>query len=116
LEIKGSRPPDFRNQITPMTTPLTREEAAKVALLARLKLDDRELEGLTRQLGQILEYVGMLGEVDTEGVEPMAHAVQLANVFRPDEERPSLARDSALANAPKTDGRYFVVPGILETS
>ena len=99
-----------------MSAQLTPEEARKVAWLARLKLDEAELDVLTRQLGQILEYVGMLDEVDTEGVEPMAHAVELANVFRADEVAPSLPRDAALSNAPKTDGRFFVVPGILESA
>ena len=99
-----------------MAAELTREQAANVAWLARLKLNDQELETLTRQLGKILEYVSMLDEADTDGVEPMAHAVELANVFRPDEQRESLTRDAALSNAPKSDGRFFVVPGILESA
>ena len=97
-----------------MTTPLSREDVEKVALLARLKLSPAELELLTTQLGQILTYVDILNEVDTEDVEPMAHAVEMSNVFREDEQRPSLPRELALANAPKTDGRYFLVPPILE--
>ena len=97
-----------------MTTPLSREEVAKVALLARLKLSAPELELLTTQLGQVLTYVDILNEVDTENVEPMAHAVELSNIFRDDEERPSLSREAALANAPKSDGRYFLVPQILD--
>jgi aspartyl-tRNA(Asn)/glutamyl-tRNA(Gln) amidotransferase subunit C len=97
-----------------MSTALTREEVAKAALLARLKLTDDEVDVFTLQLGKILEYVDVLNEVDTEDVEPMAHAVELSNVFRADEVRESLDRDEALDNAPKTDGKFFLVPQILD--
>ncbi len=96
-----------------MSTALTREEVAKVALLARLKLTDDEVDVFTSQLEKILEYVDILNEVDTEDVDPMAHAVELSNVLRADEVCESLQRDKALANAPKTDGRFFLVPQIL---
>ena len=97
-----------------MSTALTRDKVAKVALLARLKLTDMELDRLTPQLSRILEYVEILNEVDTESVEPMAHAVEFSNVFRVDEVGESLSREAALANAPKTDGRFFLVPQILD--
>lgn len=97
-----------------MTAPLTRAEVEKVALLARLKLSDADLETFTRQLGRVLEYVNVLNEVDTTEVEPMAHAVDVVNVFRGDEPRGSLPREQSLANAPKTDGRYFLVPQVLD--
>lgn len=97
-----------------MTARLTRDDVAKVALLGRLKLSDDELEQMTTQLGRVLEYVDILNEVDTEGIEPLAHPIELANVFRDDVERESLPREEALANAPKTDGRFFVVPAILD--
>ncbi|HID22842.1 MAG TPA: Asp-tRNA(Asn)/Glu-tRNA(Gln) amidotransferase subunit GatC [Planctomycetaceae bacterium] len=97
-----------------MTRILTREDVEKVAVLARLKLTDEELETFTAQLGKVLEYVAILNEVETEGVEPMAHAVEMKNVFREDVPGRSLPRDQALANAPKTDGKFFLVPQILE--
>jgi aspartyl-tRNA(Asn)/glutamyl-tRNA(Gln) amidotransferase subunit C len=97
-----------------MTARLTRDDVAKVALLGRLKLSADELERMTSQLGRVLEYVDILNEVDTEPVEPMAHPIELANVFRDDVERECLPRADALANAPKTDGRFFVVPAILD--
>jgi aspartyl-tRNA(Asn)/glutamyl-tRNA(Gln) amidotransferase subunit C len=97
-----------------MTARLTRDDVAKVALLGRLKLSADELERMTSQLGRVLEYVEILNEVDTEPVEPMAHPIELANVFRGDVERECLPREDALANAPKTDGRFFVVPAILD--
>ena len=97
-----------------MSAPLTRDEVQKVAKLARLKLSDAEFELFTTQLGQVLEYVDMLNEVDTENAEPMAHAAELRNVFREDELQDSLPREDALANAPKSDGHFFLVPQILE--
>ncbi len=97
-----------------MTARLTRDDVAKVALLGRLKLSDDELAQMTTQLGRVLEYVDILNEVDTAGVEPLAHPIELANVFRDDVEQDSLTREDALANAPKTDGRFFVVPAILD--
>jgi aspartyl-tRNA(Asn)/glutamyl-tRNA(Gln) amidotransferase subunit C len=97
-----------------MPDSLTAAEVRKVAHLARLSLTDEEIDRFTRQLGDVLNYVAQLNEVDTEHVAPMAHAVELSNVFRPDEPRESLPRADALANAPKSDGRYFLVPQILE--
>jgi len=97
-----------------MAAPLTLEEVSKAALLARLKLTDDELKTLTAQLGRVLGYVDILNEVDTEDVEPMAHAVEVANVFRDDAAGESLSRDDALSNAPMTDGKSFLVPQILE--
>ena len=93
---------------------LSREDVEKVSLLARLRLTDEELDTMTAQLAQIVDYVELLNELDTSDVEPMAHAVELSNVFREDEERPSLSCEAALANAPKSDGRYFLVPQILD--
>lgn len=97
-----------------MSVQLSRDDVAKVALLSRLKLDDSELDRMTAQLGAILGYVERLSEVDTEGIEPMAHAVERTNVFRSDVETPMLPVDAALANAPKTDGKYFLVPQIFD--
>lgn len=68
---------------------------------------------MTAQLGQIVGYVEQLGELDTENVEPMAHAVEMVNVFRADEIRPSLDRRDALANAPQHDEECYLVPAVL---
>jgi aspartyl-tRNA(Asn)/glutamyl-tRNA(Gln) amidotransferase subunit C len=94
---------------------ISRETAAQVAKLARLELSDAELESLSGQLSAILDYVAVLDELDVTNVEPMVHAVELSNVLRPDELTPSLPRAAALANAPKTDGKYFLVPAIIES-
>ena len=89
------------------------EDVAKVALLARLRLSDDELSVMTQQLAQIVEYVEQLNELDTDDVEPMAHAVELSNVFAADELLASLPRDEALANAPKRDDECYRVPAVL---
>lgn len=92
---------------------ISREEVEKVALLARLQLDDAELATMTEQLGDILAYVELLGELDTDAVEPMAHALDVCDVFRADAPRASLDREKALANAPKHDGECYRVPAVL---
>lgn len=89
-------------------------DVVKTSRLSRLKLTDGELATFTEQLTGLLEYIEILNEVDTDDVEPMAHAVELSDVFREDEPRESLPRSDALANAPKTDGECFLVPPILE--
>ena len=95
---------------------LTREDVEKVAGLARLKLTDEEISEMTDKLGQVISYVAVLDEVDVSNVEPMAHVAEVANVFREDGVRESLPREAALANAPKSDGKYFLVPQILENA
>jgi aspartyl-tRNA(Asn)/glutamyl-tRNA(Gln) amidotransferase subunit C len=83
-----------------------------VATLARLDLSDDELAHLTPQLSAILDYVDLLNEVNTEGVEPLAHPLEVHNVFRADETDESLPVDAALANAPDRRGNYFGVPAV----
>ncbi len=92
---------------------ISREEVKKVSLLARLHLSDEELDKMTTQLGQILPYIDLLAEVNTDEIEPMAHAVEVSDVFRDDEVRPSLDRDQALANAPSRDDECYLVPAVL---
>lgn len=92
---------------------LSRADVEKVALLARLELSAAELDLMTSQLGQIVGYVEQLAELDTAAVEPMAHAADLTNVFAADSVRPSLPRESALANAPQRDDECYLVPAVL---
>ncbi len=89
-------------------------DVKKVALLARLPLSEEELQASGEQLNAILDYVRVLDEVDIAGVAPMPHPVPAENVFREDQTLPSLPREAALSNAPKSDGRFFLVPKILE--
>lgn len=97
-----------------MSKKLERTEVLNVARLGRLKLTEAEIDDYTAKLGQILSYVELLNEVATDDVEPMVHAVEISNVFRADAVQPSLPRADALANAPKTDGQFFLVPQILD--
>ena len=92
---------------------ISRDEVKKVSLLGRLHLSDEELDKMTTQMGRILHYMDLLGEVDTDEIEPMAHAVEVSDVFRDDEVRPSLDRDQALANAPARDDQCYLVPAVL---
>jgi len=91
------------------------ETVRKVANLARLDLSDADLAVMASQLSAILDYVDLLTELNTDGVEPMAHPLPVQNVFRADELAPSLPVDQALANAPSRLGDFFGVPAVLET-
>jgi aspartyl-tRNA(Asn)/glutamyl-tRNA(Gln) amidotransferase subunit C len=92
---------------------LTRADVEKVSLLGRLLLSEAELDTMTAQLGRVVGYVEQLSEVSTENVRPMAHALDMHNVFREDELAESLPRDAALANAPKRDSECYRVPAVL---
>ncbi|HEX4129920.1 MAG TPA: Asp-tRNA(Asn)/Glu-tRNA(Gln) amidotransferase subunit GatC [Pirellulales bacterium] len=92
---------------------LSREQVEKVALLARLELSDAELSAMTTQLQAIVGYVDQLAELDTNGVEPMAHPHDFTNVFRPDRLEPSFARTAMLATAPHADEAFYLVPAVL---
>jgi aspartyl-tRNA(Asn)/glutamyl-tRNA(Gln) amidotransferase subunit C len=95
---------------------LSRDDVKKVAVLGRLNLTDEEVDQFTEQLSQMLGYVEVLDELDVSDVEPLAHAADVTNVLRKDETKPSLERAAALANAPKSDGKFFLVPQILENA
>jgi aspartyl-tRNA(Asn)/glutamyl-tRNA(Gln) amidotransferase subunit C len=92
---------------------ISREEVEKVSLLGRLLLSEDELDKMTVQLDQILQYMDLLREVDTDRIEPMAHALDVSDVFRDDAVRPSLDREQALANAPNRDEECYRVPAVL---
>ena len=93
---------------------LSVEQVRWVAHLARLDLPVDELAVLTRDLTAIVNYVDELQQVNTDSVEPLAHAVELTNVFRADEPAPSLPVDQALANAPQRKDAYYAVPAVLD--
>jgi aspartyl-tRNA(Asn)/glutamyl-tRNA(Gln) amidotransferase subunit C len=92
---------------------LARQDVEKVSLLARLKLSPQELDTMTAQLGAIVGYVEQLSELNTDAVEPMAHALELANVFKSDEVAASLSAKEALANSPHHDAQFYLVPAVL---
>ncbi len=92
---------------------LTRADVEHVAYLARLGLSEDELSRLEGQLNHILDQYAILARLDTEAIPPTAQTIELENILRDDEVRPSLAAEEALANAPERSGDYFVVPAIL---
>ena len=85
-----------------------------VANLARLALTAAEKEKFSRQLGDILHYVEKLRQVDVSGIEPMAHASPVFNVWQADVVRPGLPVESALRNAPEQRDHLIVVPKVVE--
>jgi len=85
-----------------------------VARLARLEITEGEKDLYTRQLGDILDYVEMLNELDTKNVEPVFHVVPMTNVFREDEVKEGITREEALKNAPEKEKGFFKVPRIIE--
>ena len=89
-------------------------EIDHVALLARLKLSDKEKELFSRQVGGIIKYIDKLNEIDTADVEPTAHVLQVKNVFREDKLKPSLPRSKVLQNSPGKDETFYRVPKIIE--
>lgn len=93
---------------------ITRQEVEYVARLARLDLTEQEKALFTSQLSSILAYVEKLNELDTSGIEPTSHVIDISKVTRPDETRDSLSQDAALANAPDKAAGYFRVPKIIE--
>jgi aspartyl-tRNA(Asn)/glutamyl-tRNA(Gln) amidotransferase subunit C len=96
-----------------MTTPITTEDVAHVARLARLSLTGEELERYTEQLAAVLGHAADVAALDTEGVPPTAHPLPLANVLRDDVVRPCLDRDEVLGQAPAAEADRFRVPRIL---
>jgi aspartyl-tRNA(Asn)/glutamyl-tRNA(Gln) amidotransferase subunit C len=94
-------------------SPLTRDEVAHVAALARLELTEEELDLFTGQLGEVLDHAADVASLDLAGVAPTAHAMAVINVLRPDEVRPCLDRDEVLSQAPSVEDHRFRVPRIL---
>ena len=90
------------------------EEVRWVAHLARLDLHDDELPAMTRHLSAIIDYVDQLQKLNTAGVEPLAHALDVHSVFREDMPAPSLPVDAALANAPARRDDFYAVPAVLD--
>jgi aspartyl-tRNA(Asn)/glutamyl-tRNA(Gln) amidotransferase subunit C len=92
---------------------ITKTEVLHVAHLARLDIDDADVDRFAGQIDTILDYVDTLKKVDTSGVAATSHAISLTNAFREDEVRGQLDREEALANAPEKDDGAFVVPKII---
>ena len=93
---------------------VTREEVAKIASLARIRMEDAELDRMVPELNNILDWVEQLGEVDTDGVEPLATVVDQQMRLREDKVTDGNIRDKVLSNAPKPQHGFFGVPKVIE--
>ena len=93
---------------------ITLDEIKWIAHLSRLELKTEELIAASTQLSSILNYINQLQEVNTDNVEPLAHALDVSNVFRDDVLKESINVNEALANAPDRQGNFYGVPAILE--
>jgi aspartyl-tRNA(Asn)/glutamyl-tRNA(Gln) amidotransferase subunit C len=93
---------------------ISRDEVAHLAMLARIDLSGAELDRMSGELAVILESVARVSEVAADDVPPMSHPLPLTNVTRPDDVRPSLTAEEALAGAPASEQQRFSVPRILD--
>jgi aspartyl-tRNA(Asn)/glutamyl-tRNA(Gln) amidotransferase subunit C len=89
---------------------LSRDQVLHVARLARLQLSEDEVEAMASELSHILEHVERIGELDLDGVPPTSHVVEVSNVLRADEPRPSWPRERTLAGAPDATDHAYRVP------
>jgi aspartyl-tRNA(Asn)/glutamyl-tRNA(Gln) amidotransferase subunit C len=89
---------------------LSRDQVLHVARLARLELTDEEVERFGSELSKVLDHIEKIGELDLSDVEPTSHVVEIENVLRADEPRPSIAREKALESAPDAALGGFRVP------
>jgi len=89
---------------------ITKEQVLHVAQLAHLDLTDEEVDRFREQLSAILDAVSKVSELDLSDVPPTSHPLELVNVWRDDEPRPSLSLHEVFANAPERDGDFFRVP------
>ncbi|HKI79662.1 MAG TPA: Asp-tRNA(Asn)/Glu-tRNA(Gln) amidotransferase subunit GatC [Ignavibacteriaceae bacterium] len=92
---------------------VTKKDVEHIAELAKLKLNEEEIEKYTLQLNDILNYVDKLNELDTSNVEPLSYPVEGKNVFREDVIKTSLDREEALRNAPDRSELFFKVPKVI---
>jgi aspartyl-tRNA(Asn)/glutamyl-tRNA(Gln) amidotransferase subunit C len=93
--------------------PVTKEDIIRTARLARLELSPEQMEAMTQTLGKVFQYIDQLHEVDTTGVEPLHHVLDVYNVMDDDIPHQCLSREEALANAPDRTEEYFRVPRIV---
>ncbi|RSL33888.1 Asp-tRNA(Asn)/Glu-tRNA(Gln) amidotransferase subunit GatC [Salibacterium salarium] len=93
---------------------ITKDQVRHVAHLARLSVTEDEVDTFTEQLDAIIGFAEQLNELDTENVEATTHVLDIHNVLREDEQRPSLDREEALKNAPDQEDGQVKVPSVLE--
>jgi aspartyl-tRNA(Asn)/glutamyl-tRNA(Gln) amidotransferase subunit C len=93
---------------------IDKETVDKIAHLARLELGEEEKQQLMGDMGKILDFMAKLNEIDTTGVEPLVYMTDEINVLREDEVKQEITHEEALLNAPKQDGKYFLVAKVIE--
>ncbi|UCG79381.1 MAG: Asp-tRNA(Asn)/Glu-tRNA(Gln) amidotransferase subunit GatC [Nitrospirota bacterium] len=93
---------------------ISRDDVTHIATLSRLKLSEQEIEQFREQLSGILSYVENLNSLDTKGVIPTSHVIDVNNVMREDVMRPSLSAEHALFNAPDNAESFYKVPKIID--
>ena len=94
-------------------TKINKEEVKKVAHLARLELNEHEINNHAEQLEKILEYIKQLERIDTDGVPSTTRAIEVINVFRKDEKKSSDCTEELLELGPSREDKYFKVPKII---
>tara|TARA_B100000408_G_C10107892_1_gene144725 strand:+ start:227 stop:526 length:300 start_codon:yes stop_codon:yes gene_type:complete len=95
-------------------TDLSVEEIRQISVLTRIAMTEDELDVMRAQMSNILDSVAILNEVDTEGVEPTGHSVNIKSVMREDQRQDSLTQDETLSNAPQRDGSFIRIKAVLE--
>ena len=93
---------------------ISREDIEKVAVLARIRVDDEQVSALEKDLGNILDLVDQLGAADTDSVEPMAHPLNAVQRLRADEVTETNQREAFQAIAPATEDGLYLVPRVIE--
>ena len=93
---------------------VTKEDVAYMANLARLRLNDHEIEQYQNDMNKILEYMELLNQVNTDDVEPLEHVLELPAKYRKDVAKPPVDHQEALKNAPDADEDYFRVPRVID--
>lgn len=93
---------------------ISKKDVLETAELARLEFNEEELEKFTHQLGDILEYIEDLNELDTQNVEPTSHVLELSTPLRKDKVEQLITAEEALQNAPEREDDFFVVPKVIE--
>ena len=93
-----------------MANVISDETIEYVGILAKLELSEEEKENAKKDMEEMLDYIDILGELDTSSVEPLSHVFPVHNVFREDEVNEHDGRENTLANAPERNGDSFVVP------
>ncbi|MDP6542750.1 MAG: Asp-tRNA(Asn)/Glu-tRNA(Gln) amidotransferase subunit GatC [Phycisphaerae bacterium] len=99
-----------------MSNAIDIDRVRHIGVLSRIELTDTQARELAGQLGAIVEYFDKLNELDTDGVEPMAHAMETHNVLADDVPAESLSPDEALTNAAERDDNFFKVPKVIGDS